>query len=216
MFPGLVAGLRPAGLRQHAGTALGVLPGDDADGRGQPVCARVVDPVGHPRGDCLGGAAWRAVPRRGGDREAGRHQRGGARQDRHPHDRRAGGRGLREFSAGARDRDHGAGLCAGGEVAAPAGARHRARREGAGRAGTAARGLPEHRRAGCPRELQRRAGPAGTTRAAGIRPAGRLGQQAAAGFGGTLRGVDRGSRLDRPGPAARPDPRSSPRLCSPS
>ena len=74
MFLVLVARLPPAGVRQSAGRALGVLPGDDPDGRGEPLRPGAVDSVRDPRGDRLGRPPRRPLPRRRGDRETGRRR----------------------------------------------------------------------------------------------------------------------------------------------
>ena len=67
----VVAGLPPAAVREHGGTHLGLLPRHDAAGRGQPVRAGAVDPVGHPRRHRLGRAQRHPVSRRRGHRKAG-------------------------------------------------------------------------------------------------------------------------------------------------
>ncbi len=139
--PGVVAGARPGTVARGRRHAVGVLSRDDAARGDEPLRARALDPLGDPGGDRVGRAARRVVSRRRGHREAGRDQRDRARQNRHAHDRRAGGRGLREFPARARGRGHGAGARAGGALGASAGARHRARRAGARRGGARDRGF---------------------------------------------------------------------------
>ena len=100
----LVAGLPPAAVRELGGAHVGLLPGHDAAGRGQPVRAGAVDPLGDPRGHRLGRAPRHPVSRRRGHREAGADRSRGARQDRHADDRRTDGGRLRELPGGAASR----------------------------------------------------------------------------------------------------------------
>ncbi len=128
----LLARLRAPGLRELRRDPLGLLPGDDAHGRREPVRARPVDSLGDPGRDRVGGASRSPFSRGRRNREACGYRCRGARQDGHPDDGRAERRRLREFSRGQGARGSGDRLRPRIKIAASDRARDRPACQGAG------------------------------------------------------------------------------------